>query len=307
MRMAPCIDAKAKNIYVLVDLFNKETAQIEIIDDGWGMTYDDLCNKYTIIGRNKRLDNPDDKTILGNAVVYLLRQKMKCGYCGENMSGECGTSKQGVRTYYYKCHGRKNLRNGCKQQPYRKEILEKFVLDSIIAELKKPGQMDYIVQGLLALQESQIKANSTLSILEREQKQNESAMENIMNAVERGFYTAAANKRMKELEERQEELEERQEELERLIIIERSKMQVKVTASEIRVYYEEALTKEPQMLINFLIRAIIEIHIYFNNPLQTGPDASQGLSVCDRETTIPAHIQNSYELRRKNIRLTITI
>ena len=33
-----------------------------------------------------------------NAVVYLLRQKMKCGYCGENMSGECGTSKQGVRT-----------------------------------------------------------------------------------------------------------------------------------------------------------------------------------------------------------------
>ena len=164
--------------------------------------------------------------------------------------------------------------------------------------------MDYIVQGLLALQKSQIKANSTLSILEREQKQNESAMANIMTAVERGFYTAAANKRMKELEERQEELE-------RLIIIERSKMQVKISEKEIRAYYESALLQEPQMLINFLIREIIvfddEIHIYFNNPLQTGPDASQGLSVCNRETTIQAHIQNSYELRRKNIRLTITI
>ena len=124
--------------------------------------------------------------------------------------------------------------------------------------------MDYIVQGLLALQESQIKANSTLSILEREQKQNVIAMENIMTAVERGFYTAAANKRMKELEDRQAELE-------RLIIIERSKMQVKVTASEIRAYYEEALMKEPQMLINFLIREIIvfddEIHFYFNSSL----------------------------------------
>ena len=32
-----------------------------------------------------------------NAVVYLLRHKMKCGYCGENMIGECGTSKQGER------------------------------------------------------------------------------------------------------------------------------------------------------------------------------------------------------------------
>ena len=110
--------------------------------------------------------------------------------------------------------------------------------------------MDYIIQGLLALQKSQIKANSTLSILEREQKQNESAIANIMTAVERGFYTAAANKRMKELEDRQAELE-------RLIIIERSKMQVKVSEKEIRAYYEAALLQEPQMLINFLIREII--------------------------------------------------
>lgn len=66
------IDAKAKNVYVLVDLFNKETAQIEIIDNGKGMTYDDLCNKYTIIGRNKRLDNPDDKSILGRKGVGKL-------------------------------------------------------------------------------------------------------------------------------------------------------------------------------------------------------------------------------------------
>ena len=90
----------------------------------------------------------------------------------------------------------------------------------------------------------------TLGILEREQKQNESAMENIMNAVERGLYTAAANKRMKDLEDRQAELE-------RLIIIERSKMQVKVSEKEIRAYYESALLQEPQMLINFLIREII--------------------------------------------------
>lgn len=66
------IDAKAKNVYVLVDLFNKEQAQIEILDNGKGMTYDDLCDKYTIIGRNKRLDNPNDKTILGRKGVGKL-------------------------------------------------------------------------------------------------------------------------------------------------------------------------------------------------------------------------------------------
>ena len=66
------IDAKAKNIYILVDLFNKESAQIEVIDDGYGMTYQDLCDKYTIIGRNKRIDNPEDKSILGRKGVGKL-------------------------------------------------------------------------------------------------------------------------------------------------------------------------------------------------------------------------------------------
>ena len=66
------IDAKAKNIYVLVDLFNKSTAQIEIIDDGKGMTYQELCNKYTIIGRNKRIDNPNDKSVLGRKGIGKL-------------------------------------------------------------------------------------------------------------------------------------------------------------------------------------------------------------------------------------------
>ena len=66
------IDAKANNVYVLVDLFNKKTATIEIIDDGSGMTYDDLCNKYTIIGRNKRMDDPNDKTVLGRKGIGKL-------------------------------------------------------------------------------------------------------------------------------------------------------------------------------------------------------------------------------------------
>ena len=237
-------------------------------------------------------------------VVYLLRHKMKCGYCGESIIAECGTSKMGDRRYYYKCHGRKNLRNGCQQKAFRKETLEKFILDAILGELKKPHNIEHITKGVLALQESQIKTSSTLGILEKERKQNESAIENIMSAVERGFYTATANKRMRELEERQSALD-------RLIIIERSKMQVKVSAEEIRTFYETALLQESQMLINYLVKEIIvyddEIQIYFNSPLQTSPDESQGFSLCDKEAKIQVHIQNSLETKLKTIRLKIAI
>ena len=66
------IDAKASCVCVLVDLFDKESAQIEIIDNGYGMSYQDLCQKYTIIGRNKRIDMPNDKSVLGRKGVGKL-------------------------------------------------------------------------------------------------------------------------------------------------------------------------------------------------------------------------------------------
>lgn len=66
------IDAKATNIKILIDITNKNHAQIEILDNGCGMAYEDLSDKYTLIGRNKRLDNPKDKTILGRKGIGKL-------------------------------------------------------------------------------------------------------------------------------------------------------------------------------------------------------------------------------------------
>lgn len=66
------IDAKATKIKILIDITNKNHAQIEILDNGYGMDYEDLCDKYTLIGRNKRLDNPKDKTILGRKGIGKL-------------------------------------------------------------------------------------------------------------------------------------------------------------------------------------------------------------------------------------------
>ena len=59
------IDAKAKNVHVLVDLRDKAHAVVEIFDDGQGMSYEDLRDKYTLIGRNKR--NSSDN-ILGKTL-----------------------------------------------------------------------------------------------------------------------------------------------------------------------------------------------------------------------------------------------
>ena len=208
-------------------------------------------------------------------VVYLLRHKLKCGYCGESIIAESGTAKDGEKRYYYKCRGRKSRVNDCKKASYKKDALEKLIIDTVIEELKKPATMSEIVRGLLIEQERQITENSALLILQREQRQNEIALDNIMAAIERGIMNNTTNKRMKELETRQEELE-------RLILIEQSKQAVKVTERDIRAFYEQALRLEPQMLINFLIKEIVlfddRIEIHFNSPLRNNPDDSQGFS-----------------------------
>ena len=51
------LDAKAKEIYVYIDMSDKAHSAIEILDNGCGMNYNDLAEKYVWIGRNKRTDS----------------------------------------------------------------------------------------------------------------------------------------------------------------------------------------------------------------------------------------------------------
>lgn len=59
------IDSGARTVHVLVDMRDKAHAVVEIFDDGSGMSYSDLQDKYTVIGRNKREgeDNISGKTL----------------------------------------------------------------------------------------------------------------------------------------------------------------------------------------------------------------------------------------------------
>ncbi len=202
-------------------------------------------------------------------IVYLLRNKLKCGYCGQSIVGENGTSKTGKRMYYYKCRGRKARINDCQKSVIQKSVLENLVLDNIIETLSNPSNMDFIIKTLMQRQNQAEQENSTLSILKKQRKQNETALNNLVTAIENGIISNTTNKRLHELEKQQEVLE-------RQILIERSKTAIKIPESEIRAYYVEMLQAEPQMLINLLIKEIVlfddRIVIHYNTPLYTSPD-----------------------------------
>ena len=213
-------------------------------------------------------------------VNYLLRHKIICGYCGQPVVADSSNGRNNTR-YYYKCRGRKDLLNDCQKASMRKEKLEQLVIDAVVERLKDPLVMSELIRGIMDAQKKQYKERSALKSLIKEQRQNESALKNIVSAIERGIINNTTQKRMNELEKRQEELE-------RLILIEKNKQTVLLTEAQIREYYEEALRSEPQLLINYLIQKIVwyddRIEIFFTNPIPspiyTGPDTDRGFLFC---------------------------
>ena len=223
-----------------------------------------------ILKRNKR----GSRSVETN---YLLKHKIRCGYCGNNINGEYAKSHTGADFYYYKCRGRKMKLTDCHKSTIQKDVLENLVIDVTIQKLSEPQNMETIVNALLAIQQSNLKANSTLSALQKEKREIEIAIDNTMKAIAQGVITKSTAQYLKSYEERQEEIE-------KLIVIEQSKEAVIITEKEIREYFKEALRLEPQMLVNYLIKEIIlyddRIEIYYNSPIKTtgSPDESRGFS-----------------------------
>ena len=236
-------------------------------------------------------------------VVYLLRNKLKCGYCGSPISAECGTAKNGEKIRYYKCLGRKH-QNGCKKSQVRKEILEKYVLDNVIEQLSKPEIQNYIADRLMAIQERKIKENSALNALTKEIRQTENAVNNIMEAIEQGGTSATAMKRLRELETKLEDLQ-------RQITIEKAKSAFRLSKADIIRFYKAGIEKEPIKLINHLIKEILlyddKMIIFYNTPKTIDLDESQGFSFYDRNIKMPYVIQNKKNYGTQDFRLVMEV
>ena len=236
--------------------------------------------------------------------VYLLRNKVRCGYCGKPIRAETGTARNGEIKRYYKCIGRKKYQNGCQKTQVPKEFLENFILNAIIEEMSKPQILDNIVSSLLCQQDKLIAESSLLKVLTSEKTKVENALNNLVNAIEQGIISNTTNKRLHELERQQEDLE-------RQILIERSRQSVRLSEAEIREYYEKALRLEPQMLINYLVKEIIlfndRVEIHFNSPLKASPDESRDFTLCSYFGALDYRKQNNPIIQKKQMKIVIYI
>ena len=134
---------------------------------------------------------------------YLLTTKLFCGMCGAMMFGECGTSRNKNVHHYYKCANAKRTKT-CKKKTVRKEWLEDLVVCETMKMIHDDDCIQSIVDAVMILQEQE---NTVLPLLEKQMKDIENGIENLLNAIQAGVLTSSTKGRLEKLEAQQKELE----------------------------------------------------------------------------------------------------
>ena len=116
----------------------------------------------------------------------LLTTKLYCGKCKAFMVGESGNAR-GKRYSYYKCVSTKRNKT-CDKKAVKKTRQKIFIDDDSLVEL--------LVNKILSIQG---KESPMLKSLKKQLAQTDTAIENMLNAIEQGIITKSIKKRLDEL------------------------------------------------------------------------------------------------------------
>ena len=137
---------------------------------------------------------------------YLLTTKLFCGHCGSPMVGESGTSKSGKLHLYYKCINRKRNHN-CTKKIEKKDWIEEVVVRFTIEKVLTDENIDLIATRAIEIIEKESTDTTYLEGLQKELKEVEKKIRNILNAIEEGIVTPSTKSRLEDLETEKSEIE----------------------------------------------------------------------------------------------------
>ena len=182
--------------------------------------------------------------------AYLLTTKLFCGHCGTSMNGESGKSRNGSIHRYYKCHAVKKKLNDCKKKSVKKEWIEDLVVNEIMSMLMDDDMIEAIVSMLMRLQDEE---TSDLPMYEKQLRETETAIDNIVTAIMGGIASKALQTKLAQLEATKDEL---------LVRIDEEKLEKPKISAEFMTFWlhrfrklDMANEKQRQMLIDTFVNA----------------------------------------------------
>lgn len=222
------------------------------------------------------------------SIEYLLSGKVTCGLCGESYNGTYGTGRDGERHYYYTCRSKRKRGVKCDAKNYKMEWLDNFVIERTVNDVLNDNTIDFIAEKVIDFQKKD-SISFSLKSLEKQLKNCEKKIKNLMDAIEAGIITPTTKNRLTELENEKEQLV--------INIAKESKKRVQFSREQIIYWLElfrdgkitdDKRTKICSMLINHVVIERDQIIIAYN--------------LISSEKTIPLHtIKESVRLHSRQV------
>ena len=133
---------------------------------------------------------------------YILTGKLFCGHCLSPMTG-MSANGNGGRYLYYKCQG--HAEKKCDKKSVRKEWIEEEVTRAVLNTVLTDGMIEWIADKLVETSK-QRNAESQLAEYEKQLKETNKQIQNIVRAVEMGIISDTFKDRIAELEDEKKEL-----------------------------------------------------------------------------------------------------
>ena len=108
--------------------------------------------------------------------------------------------------HYYKCVSVKKKRTECHKKPVKKEWIEDLVVSETMKMVMDDKTIEAIVSMLMDLQD---RDNVNVPLYEQQIREADTAISNLLNAIQQGILTRSTKARLEELENRRDELENR--------------------------------------------------------------------------------------------------
>ncbi len=132
-------------------------------------------------------------------IIYLFKNKLKCGYCGHSVNSDAGTSKNGTIMRYYKCSG-KRISKTNPLKPIRKKLIEDLVVNAIIDTFATNDLIVTIAKQIIEVWNKRLENDSVLKLINKDISKIDNKIFNIMTAIESGIFTTSTKTHLEELE-----------------------------------------------------------------------------------------------------------
>ena len=166
----------------------------------------DKATFYAVQERLKMKANPRNSPVKKRREnsVYLLTGKAYCGHCKSAMIGKSGTSKTGRLYAYYACK-KQASEKACDKQTVGRDRLELLVAKALKEYALQDGMIEWLADLSMEYQKKHAEPVE-VSILKSQLAQVESAIKNLLSAIEQGIITPTTKDRLNELENQKADL-----------------------------------------------------------------------------------------------------